>query len=254
MATGQYDDAWETPGWTAQNLNYPPSDEETITVPEGLKAVSVTGQFFDQRGRPMWGVLTFTPNVRRVRVNNVTVLLREFKTQLRNGHLDNVSVLSPDVDAAFPPAWNWHIRQRIGPVTTEYDLPVPMLTDTVDVFDLQPVEGVTLTSDFPLIRDWTISAGATFRREFVWANDSATPMDQWTATLQIRDRDGALQLELTETSGITMTADGEINIHITDEQTGLLTDGTYGMEINEPGGDVTRFLQGTITVSPDPVT
>ena len=86
----------------------------------------------------MWGVFTFTPSVRRLLVGNATVILQPFRVQLRNGHLENVNILAPDVDPVEPPDWIWTIRQRVGPNITEYAVPVPLEGDTIDVKDLIP--------------------------------------------------------------------------------------------------------------------
>jgi len=137
MATGQYDDAWETPGWTAQNFAYPPSDEIVLNAPEGLRNVEITGTFFDQHARPAWGVFTFTPSIRSVQVGDATVVLQPFRVQLSHGRLDKVNILAPGVDAVVDPEeWTWAIRQRVGTSIREYAVAVPLTGDTIDVKDL----------------------------------------------------------------------------------------------------------------------
>jgi hypothetical protein len=64
-----------------------------------------------------------------------------------------------------------------------------------------------------------------------------------------------LLLELTEANGrltITPTA-GRIDMLISAEDTEELTfkDGVYDMEIESAGGQVTRILQGIVTLSPE---
>lgn len=139
MATGQYDDAWETPGWTAQNFAYPPSDEVMVSPPEGLRNVAVAGTFFDQRARPMWGVFTFTPSIRLLKVGNAMVNLQPFRVQLRHGQLKDVNILAPKTGVTVTPAtWTYAIQQRVGPSIKEYSVPVSVTTaDLIETRDLQ---------------------------------------------------------------------------------------------------------------------
>lgn len=84
--------------------------------------------------------------------------------------------------------------------------------------------------------------------------------------MQIRRRvGGATWLELTDTTGITLGADGSITVFIGQTVTeapawdaySKLVDGeptalgVYDLELIDSTGSVTRFLQGTVTVSPD---
>lgn len=254
MATGEYDDAWETPGWTAQNFNYP-DPAPTFTAPTGLKNVKVKGSFFDHKARPLWGKFTFQPSVRSVRVGGSTVVLTSFSTDLKNGQLD-VNILSPDNVVTSPPAWSYKVRQRVGPVSSVFEIQVPISGTEVDVYDLQVEEPSTIVNEFPLVRDFTVYAGSTFRREFVWANGGGLQdLSTWTAKMQIRTAvGGALLLELTQGNGISLTAAGEVVIEITAEQASALQSGVYDLELYEPvgqGGDTVRFLQGSVTVNPN---
>lgn len=256
MATGQYDNAWETPGWTAQLGYYPNEPSTAVVPPAGLKNVAVTGQFFDDQARPLDGIFTFTPSVKAVRIGGSTVILRSFKARLIHGSLVDVNVISPDgTTPAYPPAWSYKIRQRVGPSISEYSLNIPSTPNTVDVYTLQTEAGPTVVTEFPIIRNFDVAAGATFRREYVWSQPTGgTNLSTWTAAMQIRTAvGGTLLLTLTNGNGITLAADGTITIELTALQTAALASGVYDLELYEPGvgGDTIRFLQGTITVNPN---
>lgn len=88
----------------------------------------------------------------------------------------------------------------------------------------------------------------------------------WSARMQIRRKvGGAIWHELTNAQGITLGPDGSITVDIPHTVTedpawdaySKLVDGepqplgVYDLELIDPNGTVTRFLQGTVTVSPD---
>lgn len=252
MPIGQYDDAYETPGWTAQWGYIPDADGEVfITPPEGLKWVNVTGTFFEDTLRPMNGTLNFLPSVRAIRVDGKTLILRQFKAILRHGVLENVKVLSPDgTKPVIPSSWTYNIRQRVGPSKTDYGLTVPTAEDTVDVYDLANELDVTVTDDFPLIRDYKIVSGATFERSFVWTQVGSSDLTGWTAKMQFRHPvTNVVLLELTKGSGITLGAEGQIGIKITAPQSELLILNTrYSLELYGPSLDPTvNFLTGKVS-------
>lgn len=88
----------------------------------------------------------------------------------------------------------------------------------------------------------------------------------WTARMQIRRKvGGAIWHEMTHGNGITLGADGTVNLFIDHTVTedpawdaySKVVDGepqalgVYDLELIDPSGEVVRFLQGTVTVSPD---
>lgn len=108
--------------------------------------------------------------------------------------------------------------------------------------------------------NFTIEQGATFRRIFTWFLDDAMTTEQalatgWTAALQIRDADGEVVVELSETDGITLGAitDGSIECRIEKSDTLALAPTTrphvYDLLLDD-GTDATRLVQGAVTVSP----
>lgn len=255
MGDQGYDDAYETPGWTAQNFAYPPSSEPTITTPAGLKAVELVGTFFDDRGRPMNGRFIVVPKVRRVRADGKTVSLMERKFTIRNGVLENAYLLSPDgTQVVYPPTWEYDTRLRLGPTTTKSKIVVPIADAVYDLFNVASEASPTVVDEFPITRNYTFTPGSTFRKSFAWARANSD-LSTWTAKLQIRSTyGGTLLLELTETAGITLGAGGEIDILITAEQTEVLADGVYDLELYEPAGDTVRFLEGTLKAGTPQVT
>lgn len=101
-----YNDAWETPGWTAQNMAYPPPGTP-IDIPV-LPYVTVSGKFTDDEGRALESRVVAIPSKKVVSANGVQYLL-----ETRNLHVTRgfVSFPLPVGD------WTWTIRQRLGPLT-----------------------------------------------------------------------------------------------------------------------------------------
>lgn len=116
--------------------------------------------------------------------------------------------------------------------------------------------------------DLYIEQGATFRRTWRWSErledgTAGSPIDLtgWMARMQIRRTQGSPAVISLSTfaispavPGITLGgALGTISVHMTDDQTDLLTPKTalYDLELESPSGDVHRFLQGKITVDPN---
>lgn len=103
--------------------------------------------------------------------------------------------------------------------------------------------------------DFAIEAGATFRRTLVWKID-ATPVDVtgWEARLQVRrtPTSAVLLLDIDTEPEVTVgDTDGTIEILLTDEDTqeldwhGLAY---YDLELESPGGEVTRLLEGRVAL------
>ena len=119
--------------------------------------------------------------------------------------------------------------------------------------------------------DLLIAQGADNAFAFGYSVDdgtTVTPVDMtgWTARMQIRRKvGGAVWLDLTHTDGIALGPDGSITVAIPHTVTeapawdgySKLVDGeptalgVYDLELIDSTGSVTRFLQGTVTVSPD---
>lgn len=109
-----------------------------------------------------------------------------------------------------------------------------------------------------------IYQGATFSKRLQWSTASpedptvpGTPIDLTgcTARMQIREEKtaSAVLLELTTENGrLTITPEeGRVDLLLTDEETTEVTweTGVWDLEIVHPGGEVTRLVEGTVSVS-----
>lgn len=119
--------------------------------------------------------------------------------------------------------------------------------------------------------DLLITQGADNTYAFAYSLDdgtTVTPVDLsgWSARMQIRRKvGGAIWHELADTNGITLGPDGSITVDIPHTVTedpawdgySKVVDGepqplgVYDLELIDPAGEVTRFIQGAVTVSPD---
>jgi len=105
--------------------------------------------------------------------------------------------------------------------------------------------------------DIYIEQGATFRQVFTWENSVGTPINLtgYTARMQIRSTIDAAVISATLTDangGLTLGgAAGTISLYLSDTATTALTitSGVYDLELVAPGGDVTRLVQGGVSVS-----
>jgi hypothetical protein len=116
-----------------------------------------------------------------------------------------------------------------------------------------------LISDVTLI----VSQGADNHYHFRWSKEDAagviTPVDLslYTGRAQMRAAVGtAIWVELTTPTGIVVDALGNITIHLDDALTEVVEwndykAGVWDIELESPAGEVTRFAEGTVTVSPD---
>lgn len=100
-----------------------------------------------------------------------------------------------------------------------------------------------------------IKQGATFQITITW-EVSGTPVDitSYTAALQARTSVAATStfINLTNGAGLTLGGvAGTIIVDLTDTQAAAITEtiGVYDLELTSPAGDVTRLLQGSVTVN-----
>ena len=103
--------------------------------------------------------------------------------------------------------------------------------------------------------DFEIEQGTTLNKQMVWKDSTGAPVDLsgYTARMQLRpsiSSDTVLLDLTTENGGITLGgALGTITLHFTDAQTSALTKGgVYDIEV-VTGGNVTRLIQGAISLS-----
>lgn len=248
-----YNDAYETPGWTAQNMAYPPaSGTVNLGLPAGLFKLPMVGTFKSQNGKAMWGQVRIFPSVSEVVCGGVVIPLEPVQREFVNGSLpSDLALLSPsDVSDADPSSWEWTIHQSVGASRTVYTITVPYPDNPLDVTAIQNLDDLTGVEELPLTRDWTLLRDADFDREFIWDQQDGTGLADWRASLTIWDNDDVVQLVITEQDGITLGADSSISVFIDDTQIASLVNGTYHLVLIDPdNGDSTRFLQGRITIS-----
>jgi hypothetical protein len=107
--------------------------------------------------------------------------------------------------------------------------------------------------------DLTIPAGATYSQTINWKTGSPAAFVNTTgfsARMQLRTSYSAAtaSLELTTTNGrISLTNAGVITLSLTATETAALAAGryVYDLEMVSSGGQVTRLLEGVVTVSPE---
>jgi hypothetical protein len=102
--------------------------------------------------------------------------------------------------------------------------------------------------------DFILEQGATFQKELTLKDGNGDHMNLtgYTAKMQIRKTiDGDLIKEINESSGITITANqGKLllSISATDTAKFNFRNAVYDLTITSSGGQVTRVIQGKITI------
>lgn len=108
--------------------------------------------------------------------------------------------------------------------------------------------------------DFTINQGADFDVTLTWtAGSPAAPVDLtgWSAHMQVRpsnaDADGEVYVDLSSTGGgiILGGTAGTIELIITAVDTAVLSFNVaaYDLKMTDPEGQITRLLQGSVTLS-----
>jgi hypothetical protein len=123
----------------------------------------------------------------------------------------------------------------------------------------------------PGLHDITIYQGTTFRKVIIWNDDQDPPQPRnltgYTARMQVRpgvnrETTEAPLIDLTTGDGITITGvEGKIEIVISAAETAALDFapavgavsgiGVYDLELVSGSGEVTRLLQGNVTLDPE---
>lgn len=128
-------DAWNIPGWTAQQPF--PADPAAggITLPPNFTAVTVEARYVDAKGKPLNGsMIRFTPSVARVTDGDTVVWLKKTEKRIEKG-LMTIDLLATDVPGVNP-GFSWHVKECF-PGGEEYDVLVPAATTSpVSLFTL----------------------------------------------------------------------------------------------------------------------
>jgi len=107
--------------------------------------------------------------------------------------------------------------------------------------------------------DLLLEQGATFSRSITWKDEDGAPINitGYSARLQVR-KDASSPttvLEMTTTNGrISITGpSGILNLTVAASDTEDLPPGSYlyDLELESPGGVVTRLLEGSLSISPE---
>ena len=103
--------------------------------------------------------------------------------------------------------------------------------------------------------NFTLEQGSTFSRQItVQENSTALNLTGYTARMQMRSTHDSSTIALTYTSTIASPAsNGKINLSATATQTAAIEEGmyVYDLEIESSGGEVTRLMEGQVTVTPE---
>lgn len=124
-------DAWNLPGWTAQQPFPADTPTPAVTLPPNFVEVTVTAKYVDDQGKALNGsMVRFTPSVQRLADGDTVVWLNEVHERVEKGLL-TVTLLATDV---VP--FSWHVKECF-PGGEEYDVLVPAAsTSPVSLFAL----------------------------------------------------------------------------------------------------------------------
>lgn len=103
--------------------------------------------------------------------------------------------------------------------------------------------------------DFTLEQGSTFTRDFIYkdANGAVVNLSGYTARMQIRQFKESEEklIEATTANGKLVISGtlGQISLTILPSDTNSVkfAQGVYDLEIESPGGVVTRIIQGVVT-------
>jgi len=103
--------------------------------------------------------------------------------------------------------------------------------------------------------NFTLEQGATFDRQItVQENNQALNLTGYSVRMQMRSTHDSSTIALTFTTTVASPAtEGKINLIATATDTAAIEEGiyVYDLEIESSGGNVTRLLEGQVTVSPE---
>ena len=146
-------DAWWTPGWSAQNKDYPqvPLNQNAPQgFPQNLNYVTVIGNYFDTQANPLSGYLTFWPSSSLTFIQNgiVTYMPQRFsginQTVIGMNQLGSeriylwygalsVSLLATDNLNMTPSSFTYHVKENFKG-GNQYDIIVPGADATSSVY------------------------------------------------------------------------------------------------------------------------
>lgn len=104
-------------------------------------------------------------------------------------------------------------------------------------------------------KNLVINQGATFSHDFIALNTNGEVIDltQYGIESQIRVEFDSTSATANFTASVVDASAGKINLSLTSSQTEVLEDGKYVYDVKayDADGNVSRLLQGIITVYPE---
>lgn len=141
--------AYDTPGWTAQNMAYLADGSSTLTTTPTNSPVlplpnviptNVTANYVDGTGVGSNGMVIFTPTVANVSSGGVRISLQEIKAPVVAGKMS--VYLLPTDDPDVTPPFLWVVREILPEPGKTYKISIPYLAvSPVNLFTLPVVDG-----------------------------------------------------------------------------------------------------------------
>lgn len=138
-------EAWQTPGWTAQNQAYPVPPGNNFLFPDDVDLVTLTGHFRDGDGGLAngWFDVDNQGVVLLHATSKESIAPIKFRTEIRYG---TFSITLPATDTAtlansVGGSWYYHMRVSIaGKLYKEYwNVTLPLANTTPDFYDITGV-------------------------------------------------------------------------------------------------------------------
>lgn len=117
LSTGQYDDAWQTEGWTTQNPTYPDHSVDPVPL-DGIAYITVTGSYFTGKGKPLYGQFRFVPMEKMHIHADAHFLFKTEKAYIKHGRLE----IKLPVPVRDNEAFRYRVYQSVGPLRREFEI------------------------------------------------------------------------------------------------------------------------------------
>lgn len=172
-----------------------------MSIPAGITPITVSATYIDAKGNAPSGRVTFTPSITTVSGAAIQVP-SPVTAQLVDGAL-SVILASTDDPQWAPPGFVYHVAERVGDASREYDIELSYLAagGAVNLAALAPV------ADPDEVTPYVLATGGTI-----------------TGALRV---DGALRA----VSGVTFGANGDANLYRAAESV-LQTDGKIAIGLD----------------------
>jgi hypothetical protein len=125
-------DAWNTPGWSSQDPDYPDTLSGDPGMPMGVTKCVITGTYMSASGKGYYGSVALSPSIPRVLIEQTQVLLAAVRGEVTNGRLQATIY-------AVPQDVIWEVREAVGASRHIYDVILPRNTYGADLTELEKV-------------------------------------------------------------------------------------------------------------------